>query len=85
LQRATTLAEIFNGEQAIDVGYLDKAVAPDQVLSIAKAEAARLAPLKNPGFSTTKRFERGAAAQIIKDTMWQEVQRLKGPSKQAKL
>jgi len=80
LQRATTYAELFSGEQAVEVGYLDQAVEPAKVLSVAKAEAARVASLKNPGFVTTKHFERGAAAQIIRDTMWQEVQRLKGKS-----
>jgi hypothetical protein len=66
-------------------GYLDQAVPPEQVLAVAKVEAARLAPLPNPGFAQTKNFERGPVAQVVKDAMWNELSRIKGSKPPAKL
>ncbi len=66
-------------------GYLDQAVPPEQVLAVAKVEAARLAPLLNPGFAQTKKFERGPVAQVVKDAMWTELSRIQGTMPSAKL
>ena len=54
LLRATTLAEIYTPEQALDAGYLDRVVAPEALIDEAVAEAQRLAALDGGAHRATK-------------------------------
>jgi enoyl-CoA hydratase len=59
------LAGIYTPEQAVDVGYLDRVVAVDEVEEVAVAEARRLASLPRIAFAATKRDLRGPLAAEI--------------------
>lgn len=81
LPRATTMAEIFTVEGAVEAGYFDRAVPADELEAIAMEEAKRLGQLKNPGFTNTKQFERGDIIKKMADTMPQEMIRMSGRTK----
>jgi enoyl-CoA hydratase len=67
LQRATALAEIYDPAGAVEAGFLDRAVAPAEVIPLAEAEATRLAELPGGAHATTKRsLRRGAIERIGK-------------------
>ena len=66
---ATLLAQIYDPEGALRVGYLDEVVPPEQVLERAKTEAARLGALSRPAFRATKKRLRGQTIDYIRATM----------------
>jgi enoyl-CoA hydratase len=53
--RATTLAEIYTPEGAIDAGFLDRVVAPEVLIDLAVGEAQRLAGRPGAAHAATKR------------------------------
>ena len=53
--RATTHAEIYTPDAAVDAGYLDEVAPPDRLAETAFAHAARLARLDPRAFAATKR------------------------------
>lgn len=53
--RATAQSEMYDPAAAVDAGYLDRVVAPDEVEAVAFAEAQRLGALPQPAFGNTKR------------------------------
>lgn len=60
LNTATQLAGIYTPEEAVEVGYLTRVVALDEVVATATARAAELAELLDPGaFVATRGFLRG--------------------------
>lgn len=64
--RAVTQGQIFNPTQAAEVGFLDAALPGEQLLSSAKAEAARLGALPKAAFAEAKRRERAEiTAQLL--------------------
>jgi enoyl-CoA hydratase len=69
LVHATLLAQIYDPPGALDAGYLDAVVAPDQVLTRARTEAARLAALSRGAFSATKKRLRGGTVDHIRSTL----------------
>ena len=52
------MGTLFSPEEAVTVGYLDKAVAPDQVMAEALAEAERLKALPGAALAGNKRILR---------------------------
>lgn len=69
LGRATLQATIYSPDGAAKVGYLDEVVAPGELVSRAKAEAARLGALSRFPFSATKRRLRGRTIDHILGTL----------------
>lgn len=64
--RATALATIYSPAEAIDVGYLDEVVEPDDLESVVMARAADLgARLSRSGFAATRRNDRHATIEMI--------------------
>jgi enoyl-CoA hydratase len=60
---------LFDPEEAVKAGYLDKVVPADQLLAEAMAEAARLGALPSGAFAGNKRLLRKPIAEIIAPTV----------------
>ncbi|KCZ90850.1 crotonase/enoyl-CoA hydratase family protein [Hyphomonas johnsonii] len=56
---------LFDPDEAVSVGYLDKAVAPDQVMAEALAEAERLKALPGAALAGNKRILRKPVVDVI--------------------
>lgn len=69
LGRATLEAKIYGPDEAALVGYLDVAVAPDQVMTRAKEEAARLGALSKSAFHATKVRLRGRTIEHVRSSL----------------
>ena len=81
LHRATLLATIYAPDEAVRAGYLDEVVAPDQLMTRAKAEAARLGALPNGAYRATKARLRGTTAAYIRDSLDRDMASIMTPSK----
>ncbi len=67
-QRAVVNAVLYDGAGAVDVGFLDRVVAPDQVLAEAVAEATILAELDAAAYAkTVAAFRRSTLAAMAAD------------------
>jgi len=64
--RATVLAEIYNPQSAVEAGYLDRTLPPEELESAARAEAARLAELPRDALRLTKRGIRAETMRRIR-------------------
>jgi enoyl-CoA hydratase len=73
LTNATLLARIYDPDTALSAGYVDTVVAPDDVLTTAKAEAARLAQLARPAFQGTKARLRGKTIAHVMATLEEDM------------
>ncbi len=80
LPRATLFAHIYDPETALAAGYLDATAAPDELLSIAKAEAARLGALSTSAYAATKQRLRERTVQYIRDTLDRDMAQLAPPT-----
>jgi len=69
LQRATALAEVFSPAGAVEAGFLDRAVAPDDVEEAALEAAAALAALPGRAHADTKRLLREPALTTIRASL----------------
>lgn len=58
---------LFQPQRALEVGYVDELVAPDQVLTRAGAVAAEVAELANFAYFSTKQALRGEGAEVIRE------------------
>jgi enoyl-CoA hydratase len=76
--RATTQAELYAPEVAVDAGYLDRVTSPEDLFDAALAEASRLAALPQPAFGATKRGVHGAFAANLRETLAADLKRLTG-------
>ena len=76
---AVTQARIYDPQHAIDAGYLDTAVPPEQLLDMAMAQARQLATLTNPAVRNTTDRERAATVKLIRDTLEADMTTLTGP------
>ncbi len=74
--KATLMAKIYDPAGAVQTGYLDRAIAVDQVLETAKAEAARLGELPKHSYSHTKESVRAPIIQEIRDTLKTNVEQI---------
>ena len=79
LVRATTLAEIFTPEGAVEAGFLDRVVTADVLEAEALAEAQRLCALPDPAFRNAKLRERGEIARRIREGLADDLRTLAGP------
>jgi enoyl-CoA hydratase len=77
---ATLLAQIYNPQTAQAAGYLDAVVAPDQVVSRATEEAARLGALSRTAFVATKKRLRRATIEHILSSLDSDMRDLMIPS-----
>jgi enoyl-CoA hydratase len=71
-QRATVLAETYDGAGAVDAGFLDRAVAVAEVEPVAIAEAAKLGELHGGAHRATKRRVRLAAIEVLHQSLDEE-------------
>lgn len=77
LTDAAILAEIYAPEKAVEVGYLDRVAAPDELLAAVEAEATRLAAeITIPGMVGTKRRIRHAAVETMRGAMDADLKKL---------
>ena len=65
LCRATLQAQIYTPDEALAAGYLDRVVAPDQVMAAALEEAARLGALSKTAYAASKTRLRGTTIAHI--------------------
>ncbi len=79
--RAAGQAEIFAPSAALDAGYLDRLVPPQELEAAARAEATRLAALPQPSFGLTKQRLFGATVAGIRGSLGGDMQRLAGPTR----
>lgn len=69
LHHATLGAQIYDPAGALEVGYLDAVVAPDEVLNRAKTEATRLGAYGRMPYRATKERLRGATIATIEGSL----------------
>jgi enoyl-CoA hydratase len=73
LQRATVLAEIYDGEGAVAAGVLDRVVPVAEVESAAVADAARFAELNGAAHAATKRRVRKATLSVLHESLGEDL------------
>ncbi len=66
LNRATALGTMFEPDEAVEVGFLDEAVEPDDVLATAVERASALTGISQDGLIRTRTTARGAIADAIR-------------------
>lgn len=71
--RAALHAELYGGEGAVEVGYLDEAVPPDELLDRAMVKARELAAFESSGYYPSKHRARRALATFVRETMADDV------------
>jgi enoyl-CoA hydratase len=74
--RATTLAEIYAPESAVDAGFLDRVVAPEALIDEAVAEAQRLAGLPGTAHAATKRQIRSAVLARMRSELEEDMAKM---------
>lgn len=79
LYRATVLAEIYAPEDAVDAGFLDRLVAPEDLVTTAMEEARRLAQLPRGAFVGTRRLVREKTLAGIEATLADDIIRAFSP------
>lgn len=72
LQRAAVLAEIYDGAGAVESGFLDRAVPPDQVEAASIADAQRFAALHLGAYRGTKQRVRGATLALLRESLGED-------------
>ncbi len=75
LQRATVQAEIYSPESAVDAGFLDRVVAPDDLFAGALEESQRLGQLPRGPFVRTRGLVRGDVLERIESTLADDMAR----------
>lgn len=78
--QAVTQARIYDSDSAVDAGYLDATVAPEQLGEVAFETAKQLSALPNPAFQATKQRERGATIRHIETTLEKDIATLTNPT-----
>lgn len=77
---ATVGARVYDADGAAHAGYLDEAVAPDDVVRVATAHARLLGSYRTGAFARTKQILRGATIAHIRATIDDDVATLQGPT-----
>ena len=77
--RATSQAQIYTPDEAVDAGYVDQTADADELEDVARAEAARLARAPQPAFRHTKRSVHAAVVTHVRATLEEDMARLAGP------
>jgi enoyl-CoA hydratase len=73
LARATNLAEVYDPDGAVAAGFLDRAVAPEQLEAEALATAQQLTKLNRAAYRGTKRKLFGAMIERVRATIAQDM------------
>ncbi len=76
---ATIQATIYDPRAAVDVGYLDRVVAPDDLAAEALALAEQLATLPTEPHGLTKRRMRAPITERVRATLAEDMKRLTPP------
>ncbi len=71
--RATALGTMYTPDEAVDVGYLDEVVEPDDVVTTAVERATALAGISRGGLLHTRSTTRGAIAAAITDGLAEDL------------
>ncbi len=79
LDRATLMAQIYNPDEGLRAGWVDKVVPASELLATAKAEAARLGALPSQAFRATKQRLRGVTIATIRTGMKTDLDTLMSP------
>ncbi len=66
IDRSIIHSEMYGPEAAVDAGFLDRVVAPDEVVAEAFGEAVRLSASPQPAFRNNKRLAHAAAISRIR-------------------
>ena len=67
--RAALHAELYGGEGAVEAGYLDEAVGPDELLDRVMAKAQEMAKFESSGYLPSKRRARQALSDHVRSTL----------------
>lgn len=76
LPAATLAAQIYDPDAAVAAGYLDAAVPAGEVLTTAKAAAAKLGALSKNAYRATKDRLRGRTISYIRDSLERDLKQL---------
>ena len=79
--RATTQAQMYGPEEAVDAGYLDAVVDPTDFFDAALTEAKRLGELPQPAFRDTKASVHETAIRSMRETLAADMEKLTGGPK----
>ena len=71
---------VYSPEGAAEIGYLDRLTEPDRLIEAALHEAKQLAKLGGPAYELTKQRLRERTIQYIRDTLAEDMARLKVPT-----
>lgn len=74
--QVVTQARIYDPETALDAGFLDEIVAPEDLRAKTLEHAKRLAALPQPAFHGTKLKERGATVEKIRAELRPDLEKL---------
>ena len=77
-QRSLVQAEMWDPEGAVDAGYFDRVVEPDQLAAEAFAEGVRLAALPQPAFKVSKRRANRALVERVRGPLEEDVRGMMG-------
>ena len=69
MTRVALLSEVYNPEQAIDVGFIDEVVDADELTARTMAVAAELAQLPQQQFAANKLAIRAESLKVMKDSL----------------
>ena len=75
LQRATVQAEMYSPESAVDAGFLDRVLAPDDLFAGSLEESKRLAQLPRAAYASTRGRVREAVLEGIEATLADDMAR----------
>jgi enoyl-CoA hydratase len=73
-------ARIYSGAEAVDAGYLDMAIAPENVVQTAMAEAERLGELRTGAYGQTKAVARADMVERVRATLAEDMARVAAPA-----
>jgi enoyl-CoA hydratase len=76
--RATTQAQLYTPEAAVDAGFLDRVTSPEDVFDAARAEADRLAAINQPAFAATKQRAHAALVADLRGSLEADLRHLTG-------
>lgn len=78
--RATSQAELYAPDGAVDAGFLDRLVPEASLLATARGEAARLAALSRPAFAASKLRAHAATIEKIRSGLEVDLDSLTSPA-----
>jgi enoyl-CoA hydratase len=76
---ASALGRVYNPTEAVDVGFLDRAVPADRCVQEAIATARKLADLPTGALAETKRLTRQPLVELVIDTLEEDLETVAPP------